>query len=328
MTMLFAKFRNYILENELISTGEKVVVSVSGGIDSMVMLDMLARLSRTMKLDLIVAHANHGLRGKASDADETLVRQTAQKFGILCDAKRLVPSKKDNIQDAARMLRQRFLKQVVKKRGARAVCLGHHLGDQAETVLLHLIRGSGLSGLRGMSPLSFSDELRIVRPLLFATRTEIEKYASEMRIAFREDATNAKMRYRRNELRHRLMPLIREFNPRIETRIALMAKFLAEDDDALEAVTNASLEEALISEKDGLIELSRKIFITMPSGIRRRMLRLAYKRLVGSSSNLNSDQLMRMDLIALSTRPAAEYKLKAPWRFAKKGQLLIIYKSS
>lgn len=324
MTKLFASFKKNIIDHKLLEAGEKVVVSVSGGIDSMVMLDMLVRLSGTMKFDMTVAHANHGLRGKASDADEALVRETAARLKILCNVERLAPPKKENVQNAARTLRQGFLKRIAKKHGASVVYLGHHLGDQAETILLHLIRGSSLAGLRGMSSTSYLGELRLVRPMLFASRADIEEYATKRSIAFREDATNVKTCYRRNEIRHTLMPLIRELNPRIETRLAFMAELIAEDDDALEAIAEAFFNETLVSEAKDQISLSRKSYLTMPAAIRRRMLRLAYTTLTGSSADLNSDQLTRMDQIALSNRLSGEYRLPALWQFIREGELISI----
>ncbi|MBU0661670.1 MAG: tRNA lysidine(34) synthetase TilS [Pseudomonadota bacterium] len=322
MTKLFANFKNNILENKLLSNGERVVASVSGGIDSMVMLDMLVRLSHTMKLDMTVAHANHGLRGKASDADEELVKETAACLNILCEVERLTPPKNKNVQDAARTLRQGFLKRIAKKHAISAVCLGHHQGDQAETILLHLIRGSSLAGLRGMSSISYISELRLVRPMLFASRADIEEYATKRHIAFREDATNLKTCYRRNEIRHTLMPLIRELNPRIETRLSFMAELIAEDDDALEAIAEAFFDETLVSEAKDQISLNRKLYLTMPAAIRRRILKLAYTNLTGSSADLNSDQLTRMDQIALSSHPRGEYRLPAPWQFIREGEFL------
>jgi tRNA(Ile)-lysidine synthase len=322
--MLYADFKRNVVEQGLVARGDAVVVGVSGGIDSMVLLDLLCRLASPIGFRVSVAHVNHRLRGKASDGDEALVRKTALRYGIPFDVARLRPPKGDNLQDAARALRMRFFEAAATRQGSRAICLAHHQGDQAETILLHLLRGSGLGGLSGMRPVSSLGEARLVRPLLFASRDDIARYAKERGIAFREDATNATVRYRRNSLRHRALPLLREFNPRIEKHLALLAERIAEESDALSLIAEESFEEALVCTRGGAVVLRREDYLPLPRAIRLRLLRLAYIRAAGNAADLNADQLQRMDSIALAASASAEYRLRSPWRFTRDRNFLII----
>jgi tRNA(Ile)-lysidine synthase len=327
MGMLFQAFKRFVADNGLLSEGERAVVAVSGGIDSMVMLHLLARLSKTMKLDLIVAHANHGLRGKESDGDEEFVRGAAEGLGLALFTRRLKPQEGENVQDAARRLRFKFLTKLAKDSGARSVCLGHNMGDQAETILIHMIRGSGLSGLCGMRPLTALGPACVVRPLLFATRDEIAAYACEAGVAYREDSTNAKRKYRRNDVRLGIMPILREINPRVVENLAMMGRRLAQDDEALDRVAEASLVEAALIATEEEIVLDGNVYAGLPVAIRKRLMKLAYARLCGSSADLNSDQLERMDAIATGMKVRGEYRLKAPWKFTKSGGRLYISKA-
>jgi tRNA(Ile)-lysidine synthase len=324
MSRLFPTFRKYVADNCLLREGDRAVVSVSGGIDSMVLLDLLVRLSGSMGLELVVAHANHGLRGRESDGDEGLVRQVAERRGIEFVSRRLKPREGSNIQDAARSLRQDFLKRLAGETDADVVCLGHNRGDQAETIIMHLMRGAGLAGLRGMSPASRMDGIRVARPIMFASRGEIEAYAKQRGVDFREDSTNARTDYRRNEIRHLVMPRLSEINPKIEEKLCAMGERFAEDEEALTAIAGELFDECLLKSAADSVSISRREYAEMPPAIRRRMLRIMYSTLAGSSADLNSDQVERMDGISLSTRKAGEYRLKAPWRFARSGETLMI----
>jgi tRNA(Ile)-lysidine synthase len=312
---LYAEFLRAVSEWGIVAPGEGVVVAVSGGVDSMSLLDLAVRASRSRGFCVSAAHVNYRLRGADSDADEALVRDAAARLGIPFDVRRVRPPAGENTQDAARCIRQRFLRSVAKRRKARAVLLGHNRGDQAETILMHMLRGAGLAGLCGMRPCSEGGGVCFARPLLTASRAEIERYAGERGIAFREDRTNATTRYRRNDFRHRLMPLLREFNPRAEEALASLAARLAADDDALNAIAVSALETLKSGKEMRSGAIARDGYAGLPAALRRRVLRLAYALAAGTTADLNSDQLRRMDEIAMSSRARGEYRLKAPWSF-------------
>lgn len=325
--MLYPLFRRHVIDGGLIDHGDRIIVGVSGGIDSMVLLDLLCRIRRNLKIGLIAAHVNYGLRGRASDVDEALVREVSERYDIECSIVRKKPPRGKNLQDAARAIRYEFMSWLASRDNASKICTAHNRNDQAETVLLHMIRGAGLKGLRGMSEISLQRDLTIIRPLLFASRNEIEKYVKERKIEYREDASNAKLLYRRNSIRLSLMPQLRSFNPKIEDALAEMAARIGDDDDALDAIAAASFDEAAAGQSASEISLHLDAYAALPAAIRRRILRMAFAKLLGSARDLNSDQLMRMDQIALSRNPRGSYRLPAGCRFSRVQKLISIVRS-
>jgi tRNA(Ile)-lysidine synthase len=223
---------------------ECLVVAVSGGVDSMVLLAVLARLQTRLGLRLHVAHVHHGLRGKAADRDAAFVVAEAARLGLGATVTRLNPADRrrgESVQTWARAARYRCLDAIAERVRASRIAVAHTRDDHAETVLLNLLRGTGPRGLGGIPPVRD----RIVRPLLELSRAEVEAYATAQHVAFRADASNASDAYRRNRVRHRLLPLLaKEYNPRILESLAALATLLREDDAALTAQAALLVGEA------------------------------------------------------------------------------------
>lgn len=210
-SVLERSFADFVLRNGLISASDGVVAAVSGGIDSMVLLDLLRRLRASLPFRLSVAHVNHGLRGPDSDADEAFVREAAGALGVPFLLHRSGPGLRGapgdgGIQERARRERYEFFLSLCAPGGGTRVATAHHRDDNAETVLFNFLRGSGINGLAGI-PVAREDG-SVVRPLLFATRAEIRGHALDCGLAWREDATNAGTKYTRNAVRHDILPLI------------------------------------------------------------------------------------------------------------------------
>jgi tRNA(Ile)-lysidine synthase len=210
------RFLKYIEENNLVKKGDRVMAAVSGGIDSMVMTDLL------LKAGLLsgIAHCNFSLRGKDSDNDEEMVRNYALKHGIPYFSIRFSTAtyakhRGISIEMAARELRYDWFETIRTKNRYNSVAVAHNLNDNIETLLLNLIRGTGIAGLGGMKP----SANHIIRPLLFAARRSIEEYCSEYKLIYREDITNADVKFRRNKIRHELIPVMKEINPSVETTL-------------------------------------------------------------------------------------------------------------
>lgn len=204
-------------------------MAVSGGVDSMVLLHLLVRLSRRHGWRLAVAHFNHQLRGRSSDADERFVAQTAAALGLEFhvgrgDVRMLARRRRISIEQAARSLRHRFLARTAKRFQFPTIALAHHADDQVELFFLRLFRGAGSDGLAGMKWRNPSPEdaaVELVRPLLALSKAELERFARRAKIAFREDASNRSTDILRNRIRHRLLPqLQREYQPAIATVVA------------------------------------------------------------------------------------------------------------
>ena len=207
------ELKRFIAENNLIRPGDRILLAVSGGIDSMVM----AHLFLNLGYNTAIAHCNFGLRGKDSDKDEDLVRNFAGEHDIpfytnRFETKSFAKKNGYSVQMAARELRYTWFEQIMKEKGYSFVSVAHNLNDNVETLLINLTRGTGIAGLTGMKPVNN----RVIRPLLFATRNDITIYCNQNKIKFREDRSNADIKYIRNKIRHQVIPLLREINPSIE----------------------------------------------------------------------------------------------------------------
>jgi tRNA(Ile)-lysidine synthase len=207
------RFHEYSRRRRLIEERDKIVAAVSGGADSVVLLDLLAREQEAFGLTLVVAHFNHQLRGEESDGDEELVAQRARHYGFELYVERANTAEfakhhRLGIQEAARQLRYEFFGKLLLSSGFTRVATAHTADDNAETVLLNLVRGAGVQGLAGIPVVR--DERRIIRPLLFADRADIEMYAAEERLPFRTDSSNLTDMYTRNFIRHQVIPPLKE----------------------------------------------------------------------------------------------------------------------
>ncbi len=265
--------------------GSRLIVAVSGGVDSMVLLDALARLREHVGFRLTAVHVHHGLRGRAADRDAALVQAEAARRGVPSRIFRLDPATCPagvSTQVWAREARYRVLEQARKTLRAAFVLTAHQRDDQAETVLLNLLRGTGPRGLAGI-PLQRG---RILRPLLTVDRSGIAAYADRHGVPFREDASNRSEAYRRNRIRRRLLPLLAaEYNPRIVDSLADLAERLREDDTALAEEAARTLR--LLARRDGaLLSLPAEAVGALGPALSRRVLQLLFRQLAGSERAL------------------------------------------
>jgi tRNA(Ile)-lysidine synthase len=211
---------------------DKIIAAVSGGVDSVVLLDLLAKEREALGLSVIVAHFNFQLRGPESDADEQFVVQRARHYGLevyvdRADCAEYARLRKMGIQEAARQLRYEFFDNLLFSSGFDKIATAHNANDNAETILLNMFRGAGVAGLSGI-PI-YREDRRIIRPLLFAERQEIEAYAAAERLPFRTDSSNAQDDYTRNYLRLNILPLIQqEINPNIIATLNRSAELFRE----------------------------------------------------------------------------------------------------
>lgn len=210
MHSLTRGFRSFILDQELFDPDDPVLLTVSGGVDSVVM----TRLFSECGFRFGIAHCNFQLRGSESDKDEDFVRNLASDSGVpffnrAFDTEKLAREQGISIQMAARDLRYKWFEETRQQNNYQYIATAHHLDDQAETILINLIRGTGIAGLHGILPKTG----RLIRPLMFASREQIESYAGQHAILFRNDSSNDDVKYQRNRIRHQLLPVINEMNP-------------------------------------------------------------------------------------------------------------------
>lgn len=246
---MLKKFQKFISDNRLANRNTKVLLAVSGGIDSMVMANLFLKSG----FNTGIAHCNFSLRGDESDKDEEMVRDFAFEKNIPFYSKRFdtikyVRSHGLSIQMAARELRYAWFEQVRTENGFDVVAVAHNLNDNSETLLINLIRGTGISGLTGMNPLNNN----IIRPLLYATREDIIKYCSGNKIIYREDRSNTDTKYTRNKIRHKVIPVLKEINPSIEsTLIETADRFRSINEIVSEYIL--TVREKVSNSKDNLI---------------------------------------------------------------------------
>ena len=227
------KLQSFIRRYRLVCPGEQVTCAVSGGADSMALLFALYLLKEKLQISLSAAHYNHGLRGEESDRDEAFVRSFCDRFEIpvFCGHGQVTAGPK-GLEAAAREARYAFFETIPGK-----IATAHTADDNAETVLMHLVRGTGLKGLGGITPLRG----RVIRPMLGITRQEVLAFLEEYHVSFVTDSSNETDEFLRNRIRHRVMPLLKEENPRLAENLSAMALSLRQDEETLEALAGDEL---------------------------------------------------------------------------------------
>ena len=272
--MLHRQVKETIDRYHLLERDDRIVVAVSGGVDSMVLLHLLSSLRKDLNLSLIVAHVNHGLRPDESRREAELVEQESNRLGLPFEYGRFEARDYSrnlglSLQEGARKLRLHFFENLLSKYEARKIALGHNADDQVETILLRLFRGSGLKGLKGMLPMR---EGRIIRPLLEAWRKEIDSFARGNGIPHLTDSSNLKRDYLRNRIRLDLIPLIeREYQSNFRERVLRTSAILREEDDCLERETESFLQK-IAHEETGTFSFRFSDFETLDRPIRWRFL--------------------------------------------------------
>ncbi|MGD2104827.1 MAG: tRNA lysidine(34) synthetase TilS [Anaerolineae bacterium] len=318
MSDVFHQVRDAVEEYELLERGDRLVVGLSGGPDSLCLLHVLTRLRKPYGMHLHVAHLDHGARGEASQADAEFVRRTAAEWDLpVTVGERDVPGLAEEhglaFEEAARRARYAFLAQVARRIGARNIAVGHNADDQAETVLMHVIRGSGLAGLRGMLPRTPITDYRlltpfrgddggddnstehregrrdnlgetsstpcIIRPLLAVRRPHIERYCANHNLEPRFDRSNLDTTYFRNRLRHELMPQLETYNPRIRERLCHMADVAAADFEVLVNLRQEAWDQVVCEEREDAIVFDQATWQALPVSLQRATLRHATYRL-------------------------------------------------
>ncbi|NPA91098.1 MAG: tRNA lysidine(34) synthetase TilS [Chloroflexi bacterium] len=274
--------------------GAPLVVGVSGGVDSVCLLHILADLADVYRLRLHVVHVHHGIRGEDADADAAFVREMAAKLGLPFILRHVdIPTAAQqpgvSVEEAARQWRYAILGQEAERVHAPWVAVAHNADDQVETVLMHVIRGAGLAGLRGMRPLTWygylrlplvppqarprSERLWLLRPLLWARRPDIETWVEERHLPYRFDLSNLDTTYFRNRLRHQVLPLLEEMNPQVRAALYATGELAAADFDLLHPLSVAAWAETLVEETPRGLRFSLARWRSHPLAHRRAILR-------------------------------------------------------
>jgi len=330
------KLRREWKELELPVANSNVVVAVSGGPDSAALLVALDELVRAGKLSLrvIVAHLNHKLRGKESDADARWVSSLARKLGYRAKIKAVsvgtrATRQRENLEQAARNARYEFLEELAQAAHAELVLVAHTLDDQAETVLFNLLRGSGAAGLSGIDllrPIRAGSKIILARPLLsWARRADTEGYCGQRSIEFRVDQMNADEKYARVRMRKRLLPLMKEFNPRFIESLARATELLREDDLALESAAERLLQLSVNEpgqSKEGDPALRTDLLRLARPALRRRALRQWIAACRGHLRRLEYTHISAVEKLIFSTKSGRVIQLPGGGSVLRHGGLI------
>ncbi len=289
--MLKERIEQTIQRYDLLSKGERVIVACSGGADSVCLFHLLLELHDDWRFELFLDHFNHGLRPEAWE-DELFVKDLADRFSIPFfsgseDVKQFGSKKRINLEEAGRELRYAFLKKHAERLDAK-VATAHTMNDQAETFFMRLMRGSGMRGLSGISPVLGSV---IVRPLIDVGREEVEAYLADHAIEYRVDESNLDRRYFRNRVRHDLIPYIQNhFDPGIVRRIGKLVSLLREEDSLLDGMAQRILESALVH-KDKKPQIDMEKLSGISVALKRRVVRHFLSILRGDLRKISSEDV-------------------------------------
>ncbi len=314
---LESKVIDFIQRYSLISPEEIVVVGVSGGADSVCLLHVLAKWQKGPGIKLHVAHLDHQLRGVESEADAKYVSNLAASLGIPStidrqDVAAYRIERNFSVEEAARELRYAFLARVAREVGANRIATGHTRDDQVETILMHILRGTGITGLCGLapcSPMAYDRQgmswpaspvslraptcwgnLLVIRPLLDITREETTSYCQEHQLDPRIDSSNRSLSFFRNRLRLQLLPLLRQYNPSVDQALLRLADIAKEDNAFIEQQASGLWDE-VARQENSAIYLDKKQIANLPIALQRQLLRAAVTKLAGDTRDIEASHI-------------------------------------
>ena len=293
----------FIQAEGLNGSGETMLVGVSGGPDSVCLLHILNQLRETMGVELHAAHLNHMLRGVDSDGDANYVSQLSTNLGIPATVERenvatYREGRKLSLEEAAREVRHAFFARVARDIGAKRVALGHTRDDQVETILMNLLRGTGLAGLRGMLPatsfhMADGVELEVIRPLLEVTREQTERYCRDFSLNPRIDLSNYSADHTRNRVRHELIPALRRYNRNIDMALSRTAEAAVDVISFLDEEVTGIWDRIVIEQPNGLLVDSEALLAYHPA-LQRHLLRQAVSKVLGDLVDIQAVHVDKM----------------------------------
>jgi tRNA(Ile)-lysidine synthase len=327
--MLVAEVQACIEAHAMLPPEARVVVAVSGGADSMALLFALFELRSVYNMRLIVAHVNHQLRGEEAEQEALFVEQQAARLGLpfhqtCVDVKALQQSAGISVQQAARQLRYRFLHALHQALNATRIALGHTADDQAETLLMRLVRGSGPAGFAGIPAV----RLPFIRPLITVSRPAIYAYLQSEHCPWVEDSSNAHTVYLRNRVRLDLLPRLRQYNPQIVRRLNELADMLRADSQVLEQQVDEWAVQTLAWQTRGRVEICCRLFGLAPVAIQRRLLRRVIEALATSPEAVGFRHIERLRQFIVSRNQQRRCSLPGEISIERRAETMLLWKRS
>lgn len=303
------KFLNTIKEHNLINSGDKIVIGVSGGPDSITLLTCMNKYKDKLGCEIIVAHVNHLIRKDSTD-DEKYVEKICENSQIKFYKKRieilkLAEEQKKGTEEVGRIERYKFFDEVAKEEGANKIAIAHNMNDNAETMLLNLIRGTGMNGLEGIQPVEYK---KYIRPLINCSREEIEAYCDKYNLKPRIDSTNKENIYKRNIIRNKFIVELKELNPNIVETLSRTSKIIRAENEYIVKQAKKIFEEIAIYNKNqkelGKIEFEVKKFNTLDEVIKQKIVFITIEKMLGSTRNIEKNNID--DVIKMAQRNIGE----------------------
>jgi tRNA(Ile)-lysidine synthase len=293
----------------MIKGGERIIAAVSGGADSVCLLEMLSQLRNHLDISIVVAHLDHGFRPKEDTKETEFVTALAKTLGLPLayeKAHRITNEKGGSLEEKAREMRYRFFEKVLTENHAQKVALGHNLNDQAETVLMHFLRGAGLKGLSGIPP---TRDDCFIRPLIEITRDEIHAYLKQKNQSFMLDSSNFEKQYLRNKIRLELIPLLSKYQPRLIEHLGELTHRCREENQFMVEEARKRLHHLILNSSDSSIELSVAGLKNLTTPLQYRVIRLAIERIKGNLRRIGSGHVKAIMDLVHSSKPQSKINL-------------------
>lgn len=328
MHSLVLTAKKTIKKYEMLQPGDRVVVGVSGGADSLALLHILWEIRRDFHLSLLVAHLDHGLRPEAGQ-EKSFVRKASADLGIPFFSRKVDVRQKQKeggltLQEAAREARYAFLLETAKSQKATKIALGHTADDQAESLVMRLLRGSGTRGLSGIPPVR--DGI-FIRPLIEVWREEVESFLKEKKVAYLSDPSNRSLHFLRNRVRHELLPILQQYNPRFRQTLVQMADLFRAEEEFWQKLLEEKYPSVVRSQKRDSITLDVPSLISRSLPLRLRIFRYAIEKLLGHLRRIRLSHILSIDGLLQNPEPNKSIQLPQGIGVAKSYQTLIFSKA-
>ena len=317
--------RNY----EMLKPGDTVLVAVSGGSDSLFLLKALSRLKNKLKLKkLVVCNLDHGIRGMESSEDSLFVKRIAEDMDLGFIHKKIDLSKKSlkglSTEEVARLERYKFFNEAARIAKANIVATGHTLDDQAETILMRIIKGASLKGLIGISPVRDQMGIKVIRPLFELEKKEIEKYLDERGVGYRIDSTNAESIYFRNVVRKEIVPFLEKYNPRFKRSLSSLAEHLREDFEFIRQAKSSIRH--IMEDSKGSLEIRLKDLVMQPGALQKEIMRDALDKIGGEVKRLTFRHWKEVEQFIKHKRKGSSLDLPGDIRITRTSSSLVFRK--